>query len=329
MQHTESGKIYVRKDLTLYDRSVFQYLQDQAPRGIPRIQELVEADGTLVVIEEYVSGRTLAECLKEDGPFSPRRAADCLCQLCEILGPLHHRTPPIVHRDLKPSNLILTGEDRVVLVDFNVAKESREDRKKDTHLLGTAGYAAPEQYGFSASTPAADLYALGVLLQTMLTGKEPGEAGDTGPFAPVIARCTQMDPRNRYPSVEALARAVRRVLGDPPSRRKPSWLPPGFRGKEPALWVVAGLGYALAVFLSLTLQVEHAWGAFLWANRLCCLALLLLETLWLGNYRGIWRKLPLTRSPVLWVRLAGALLWGFVLMVALFAVLVGVEPLLR
>lgn len=88
--------------------------------------------------------------------------------LCEILEKLHSVTPPIVHRDTKPSNIIITNYEHVVLLDFNAAKYFADTDTADTILLGTKGYAAPEQYGFGSSTPQTDIYALGILLKELV-----------------------------------------------------------------------------------------------------------------------------------------------------------------
>ena len=153
VQHTVSGKIFVKKALSIYDLQVFQYLMTQNVPGTPKIEELIEEGDTLYVIEEYISGNSLEEVLAKEGTFSEEKAADYILRICRILQPLHQQNPPMVHRDLKPSNLILTYDGRLVLVDFNSAKSYHPERSQDTVLFGTAGYAAPEQYGFSPSAP--------------------------------------------------------------------------------------------------------------------------------------------------------------------------------
>ncbi|MCI6594068.1 MAG: hypothetical protein MSJ87_02280 [Firmicutes bacterium] len=85
-------------------------------------------------------------------------------------------TPPIVHRDIKPSNIILTEDGRIVLIDLNAARLDDKNRSHDTQLIGTAGFAAPEQYGFAASSPRADLYAAGILMRVLLTGTDANDA---------------------------------------------------------------------------------------------------------------------------------------------------------
>lgn len=89
-------------------------------------------------------------------------------ELCEILEKLHSANPPIVHRDIKPSNIIITNYDHVILLDFNAAKYFTDPNTSDTILLGTKGYAAPEQYGFGSSTPQTDIYAVGILLKELV-----------------------------------------------------------------------------------------------------------------------------------------------------------------
>lgn len=85
-------------------------------------------------------------------------------------------TPPIVHRDIKPSNIILTEDGRIVLIDLNAARLDDKKRSHDTQLIGTAGFAAPEQYGFATSSPRADLYAAGILTRVLLTETDANDA---------------------------------------------------------------------------------------------------------------------------------------------------------
>ena len=204
VQHTVTGKIFVKKALSIYDLQVFRYMMTQKIPGTPKIEELIEENTTLYVIEEYISGNSLEEILAKEGTFSEEKTADYILRICRILQPLHQQHPPMIHRDLKPSNLILTYDGRLILVDFNSAKTYHPERSQDTVLFGTAGYAAPEQYGFSPSAPAADIYALGVLFHKMLTGDLPGEGNYSGKFSGVIAKCIKIDPKNRYDSVASL-----------------------------------------------------------------------------------------------------------------------------
>ena len=97
VQHTETQKIYVKKALEVYDLQVYRYLQQNPQPGIPRIFQLIQGDGPLFVIEEYISGRSLKEILEEKGTLPMQEAISILRQLCATLRPLHalHRPSSI------------------------------------------------------------------------------------------------------------------------------------------------------------------------------------------------------------------------------------------
>ena len=285
--------------------------------GIPRIIELIETEGSLVVIEEYISGVPLRKVLDEEGPLSQDDAVQLIRQLCGILGPLHQLTPPIVHRDIKPSNLLLTSAGTLYLVDFNSAKESSETKNQDTVLIGTAGYAAPEQYGFSASQPTADLYAMGVLLNEMLTGQLPRENLYEGKLTAVIQKCLQMDPSQRYPSVDDLLREIDNQTKKRFLNAVRPWLPPGLRSRKP--YVVAGglLWYVLAALLAGSMVLEDATQPELTVYRIGVFLVFLAETLWLGNYRRIWSVFPFSSSGNTFLKILGIAGWAVVLFFAI------------
>ena len=117
----------------------------------------------------------------------------------------------IVHRDIKPENLILRGSE-LVLIDFDVSRISNPSHNSDTRIMGTTGYAAPEQYGFSQTDARADLYAAGVTFNEMLIGQHPSRALAAGPFRPVIERCIEVNVDKRYQTAAELRAAVLRRL---------------------------------------------------------------------------------------------------------------------
>ena len=132
-----------------------------------------------------------------------------------ILLNLQNMDRPIVHRDIKPSNIVITMDQDIYLLDMNVAKWYKPDEKEDTKLFASQYYAAPEQfgYGFSASSEKTDVYALGVILNEMITGKLPKEQKAKGPVWNIIEKCISLDPENRYTVVELLI-ALRELTKD-------------------------------------------------------------------------------------------------------------------
>mgnify|MGYP000790150642 CR=1 FL=1 len=129
--------------------------------------------------------------------------------VCAALWVLH--SLGAVHRDVKDSNVILRG-DQAVLIDFDASRIFKSDTNQDTQILGTTGYAAPEQYGFSQTDARADLYAAGVTFNEMLIGQHPSRALAAGPFRPVIERCIEVNVDKRYQTAAELRAAVLRRL---------------------------------------------------------------------------------------------------------------------
>ena len=238
----------------------------------------------------------------------------------------------MIHRDLKPSNLILTYDGRLILVDFNSAKSYHPERSQDTVLFGTAGYAAPEQYGFSPSAPAADIYALGVLFHKMLTGDLPGEGNYLGKFSGVIAKCIKIDPKNRYDSVASLQKAIEKIQ-KPPLTLEQLQIPekyqgyalPGFRSRKKGYMIAASIWYFCLVIGCLFMESDNVVGIRLIPYQIISFLMLFSLTLWLGNYRGIWYYFPLCRhrNPVIRFIAIGffAYVWIFLMMMILAFIL--------
>ena len=214
--------------------------------------ELGEAeDGTLFIAMELLRGASLHDRLRTGGPMPWRRALAIARAACSSLAEAHDLG--IVHRDLKPGNIHLEprdGTDFVKLLDFGVAKLMHGSRLADGsadeqltrvgEAIGTLEYMAPEQIVGAACDVRTDIYALGIVLYEMLTGRRPfasavGAASlatalltqtpvppsmviaDAGPPAldRVVLRCLEREPGRRYGSVRELAAAIDRLLATP------------------------------------------------------------------------------------------------------------------
>jgi len=195
--------LFVKKILNKYDTDVLRQLKDHPIAGMPQIIEVFEADRHRIVIEEYIEGDTL-EAVLEQGPFSVSQTRQIVLQLCDIVQSLHELEPAVIHRDIKPANIILNKDQKVYLLDVDAAKHFTADEREDTVLLGTKEYAAPEQYGFGASSVRTDIYAIGVLMNVLLTGRFPKECQAEGELKEIIAKCIKLDPQERFGSVREL-----------------------------------------------------------------------------------------------------------------------------
>ena len=203
--HRETGRKYVKKLLTTYDRSVYDHLKENPIAHMPVIYEIYESENCLIVIEEYIEGKTIADIL-EDGAISEDRAIRIVMDVCRILDVIHGLPTPIIHRDIKPSNIMITSDNEVYLLDMNVAKWYDPDKTDDTRYMGTRFYAAPEQvgYGLSVSSAKSDVYALGVLLNVMVTRKFPREERAPGELWSIIVRCISLDADERYSAADLI-----------------------------------------------------------------------------------------------------------------------------
>lgn len=341
VQHRDSGRFYVKKILDVYSADVYKDLQAHPIPGIPRIIDSWEEDRQLVIIEEYISGVTLRDMIESTSSpaadtdlwevLTVERIGRYMSDLCEILERLHEHNPPLIHRDIKPSNIIITSCGNVMLLDFNAARfySGEPGRESDTRLLGTKGYAAPEQYGFGESSPQTDLYSIGRVLQECVdvlpktdidSGNHIGrqksvseKITDPHTFDSVIQKCTQMTPSKRYSSAAALKNALLGCLGQSsrPDIMGPMinpYLPPGFRTLNPWKMLIASVVYFLVFDLSLTLKDQTASMQALWMERLLVLFLGLMNIALGSNYLGIQRYMPFHSSSSPALRIAGVLL---------------------
>lgn len=196
LRHNKTGRRFVFRRFS-GSSDVYRNLLGVECQNLPQVYEAAEKDGETIVLEEYVQGDNLAWLLKE-GLFEEKEAQQVLRQLCRGVWVLH--SLGAVHRDIKPDNVILRG-DEAVLIDFDASRMHKPELSADTQVLGTTGFAAPEQYGIAQTDARADVYALGVLLNIMLTGEHPSRRIAKGRLGKIVEKCTMTNPDKRYPSV--------------------------------------------------------------------------------------------------------------------------------
>ena len=201
---TTTDHVYLKKELSVYNREVFGFLKENRSPHIPEIHTFWEENGRLTVIEEFIQGETLSSLLDRHAP-DRKETLRILRELCDGLEFLHKADPPIIHRDLKPSNVMIADDGTVKLIDYDAAKLFHPDESEDTVLMGTKGSAAPEQYGFGQSDVRTDVYGMGTLIRRM--------APENARLQRVAARATELDPDNRYQSIAELRRAVSGAAG--------------------------------------------------------------------------------------------------------------------
>ncbi|MHB2019024.1 MAG: serine/threonine protein kinase [Candidatus Xenobia bacterium] len=128
------------------------------------------------LVMEYVEGQTLEQVLQRtEGFLDEAKLRHWGVQLCDTLHYLHTQVPPIIYRDIKPGNIIVTPSDTVKLIDFGIARLFGEQKQADTIIIGTPGFASPEQYGRGQTDPRSDVYSLGATLYNLATRLDPAE----------------------------------------------------------------------------------------------------------------------------------------------------------
>ncbi len=193
-------------------------------------------------VMEFLAGTSLAALLKKEKTLPPKRCARILADCAEALAAAH--AAGVIHRDLKPDNIFLTGDagDVVKVLDFGVAKMQSVTKRltKVGMVFGTPHYMSPEQAAGKGIDHRADIYALGVILYECLAGRVPFEADTSmgvltkqifanpepiervipdatalGALGPIVMRCLEKEPDDRFASMEELAAALHQAIVDP------------------------------------------------------------------------------------------------------------------
>lgn len=226
----------------LREAQIMKRLGTQSPHivGLSTYEEDLES-GLVYFLMEFVEGKSLGDALTEEGPFDVARTLNLALQVCDALIVAHHGEEGVVHRDLKLENIMLTrdrsGDEVAKVLDFGIAKiaeREADSRLTTTGTLGTPGFAAPEQLRAEEVDGRTDLFAFGVILYSLLTGRDPWFGNPAGesttqiyelmvateraemiPFAQtgadvpaalatVVARLLRRDPNQRFQSAKEL-----------------------------------------------------------------------------------------------------------------------------
>ena len=218
--------------------------------GIPKIYDFFSSNGRVYLVLEYIDGKDLETQLELRGsPMLEEEVVDWAGQILDVLEYLHgHQPQPIIFRDMKPSNIIVSGNVKVTLIDFGIAKVFQSDKRGT--MIGTEGYAPPEQYRGLAEMRG-DIYALGATMHHLLTNTDP-RTHTPFTFAErpirkynprvseyiesVILRAVEYDTDRRWPTAQAFKTALMQGKADKSKKRQSDPL-----GERPRLPPVATL----------------------------------------------------------------------------------------
>ncbi|MCI0416842.1 protein kinase [bacterium] len=219
------------KVIELFEREarvLSQMDHPQIPRFIEFFTEEIDSEKKIVLVQEYISGKNLAEFIREGKHFTEKEVLSIGLVVTKILEYLHDFSPAIIHRDIKPSNLLASEDGELHLVDFGAVRDKVLHYQKTEAggftVVGTYGYMPFEQFQGQA-VPASDIYSLGMTLITLLSHKEPAEMELTGSdldFAPyvnvseafksVLKKMIAHRLEDRYVSAKALRQDLEALL---------------------------------------------------------------------------------------------------------------------
>lgn len=330
VQDISDHKIYIKKVLSVFQPDVYKQLMQVHINGTPCIYAIEKQEDKLIIIEEYISGNTLDELMDKGRFFTRKDICSIITQLCCILNRLHTLTPPVIHRDIKPSNIMLTPKGKIYLLDMNAAKYSDPEREEDTRLLGTKGYAAPEQYGFGSSTPQTDIYSCGRLLEDLL---RHSDAASDPVLNNIVSNCCNLDPHNRYADALTLSAAINSGSGNHKKAGSIKYnplLPPGYRSGNPVLFLFSTVWYVFLAYVTLTMRpVNDSSYAVIWLERIVFLLTVLSVVFFSANYLNIHSYIPLCRNSNKLIRIFGVILFDALILFSWIIILILLESIMR
>jgi len=366
----ENSMYYILKVYDAGSLEVLLSLKKLSPRGVPTIREIYrEASGsatsqnkTIYVIEDEINGTRLDRFVRKNKNII---SADWIYlfidRTASILARLHRASAPLIHRDIKPENIIIEGGE-VWLLDFNISrlydnKAAHDRTDRDTHIMGTFGFAAPEQYGFMESDARSDIYGLGATVEYILdqTGVEDRT------LRKIVKKCKEFSPKDRYQSMAELRRVVSKHVPDrdisrysdgthsdvwPPNGlftgrldrglykgKYHRYAPPGFRRGS-----FGRMLFAIFWYYALTYSVMHYtidesriaakyYHTDLVLNRILISITMVAGILFTCNYLDIWDIYPTLRENPRWKRMLFVLIGDIVLFVSLVCIVYLIESL--
>lgn len=257
------------------------------------IFDLYEADGQYYVIEEYVNGITLQQHLSDYGTFLKDDAIRQMLSLCEGIALLHKYN--LIHGDITDNNIIVTTDGDLKIIDYDAITEL-SDSASGNQRYGTAGFAAPEQFGFGIPDIRTDIYALGVIFNRMLTGQLPHEFyyHENAHIERILKNCLAVEKKYRYETVLQLINQLKEDEHVSFAKKIINALP-GLQLKKTWQKIIMFFCYMILMYSSLAFTLAFIWESpknpfslimYSLSGILICLFLIWAPFLFIGNVAG-------------------------------------------
>lgn len=298
-------RLYIVKQIPAEDAGYYEMIAGIDHPNLAKVHFVVQDGQKYCAVREFIAGDCLTDLLDGGKTFDERRAVQIAYELCSGLSALHEKY--IVHRDVNPNNIIISGDGVAKLIDYGIARSYKEYKSKDTVIMGTKGYAAPEQFGFTQSDARTDVYAIGVLLNVMICGKYPVDEIASGPCGRIIRKCIEIDSRRRYTDMKELMRDLQLKAGAKDRKIETNYSDgladkiiagiPGIRTGKWYIIVPAVVGYVLELYVMIVSYglcqqdiphyiINTIWLLFMFVIPLFCF----------HNFLNVWNRMPFSRT---------------------------------
>lgn len=297
-------KLYITKRIAPEDAAHYEIISGIDHPNLAKIEYIADTGEELRAVREYISGDCLADIIESGKTLSERRTAQIAYEIASGLNALHMKS--IVHRDINPNNIIISSDGIAKIIDYGIARSYKENKSKDTVIIGTPGYAAPEQFGFTQSDGRTDVYAMGVLMNVMMTGKTPTEKLADGSLKKIISKCIEIDSKKRYANMVELMRELQRKAGakerNSYSESSDSVLDkiidviPGIRTKKPHFIIISLIWYIFGIFSLVGDYIRSKTLSEYLVSTAFYILVFILPLFCFHNFLDVWDRLPLTKS---------------------------------
>ncbi len=343
VRDTRDDRLYVKKTLKVSEENVYQTIMNYENKypgkgrleGIPKIFALVRQEEELVVVEEYINHPTLRKVMESDAP-STEELIVIFKEICTVMKQLHTINPPVIHRDIKPDNIMVNMDavrgkingTKVFVIDWNAAREYSYVKERDTQLMGTFDFAAPEQLGYGQSDVRTDIFGVGATLEYCMREVEAKKQFTNSSFVwnslrTISKKAKSLSPNDRYSCDLHMIEAFDELLGtgktsnteqatdfsmnyEPQGHSsKQSYTLPGFRSKK--LWkiLVAILGYLMIFVAARDAKLNDYTGFWVIYSKVTYFILLICHVFWFCNYMGVQDSFKWTKSGSKTIRVLG------------------------
>lgn len=299
----------VKKIVNKQAFEIYKQLADIKSDFLPEIYEMFEYEDNYIIFEEYIKGKSLEQIINEREKLSLNEAEKYILNICDALEKVHSKN--IIHRDISPDNVIISNDNKAVLLDFDIARVGGKNKTTDTTILGTAGFASPEQYGFAQTDIRSDIYSLGVLFNYMITGNIiQNGIYDEYIISEFIKKATNIDANLRFNSINSFRialinaveksikkelRNVKNNLGEKSIKEMLSYVP-GFRTDNPVKKYISVSVYIFLVLIWISSISSGNKLADIFYFSLVYLYFLVVPMWWFGNNGKFFENIPIIRN---------------------------------